>query len=245
VEVGLLEDEARAINAPFIKLVTTRMPYVHAKWAMSLDGKIATASGDSKWITGEAARSVAHELRGRMDAIVVGVNTAIIDDPLLTARPPGPRSAARIVIDSRGRLPVRSQLVQSAAQVPVVIAASARAAAADLELLRQHGCECLVLPHDERGVSVISLLQQLGSRQMTNILVEGGSRVLGSFHDARAIDELHVFVAAKTLGGAGMTSIAGTGVAQLAAAPQYELSEVRQLGNDCLIHARKLKDLSR
>jgi diaminohydroxyphosphoribosylaminopyrimidine deaminase/5-amino-6-(5-phosphoribosylamino)uracil reductase len=240
VDVGLLEDEARELNAPFIKLVTTGLPYIHAKWAMTLDGKIATTAGDSKWITGEAARAVAHELRGRMDAIVVGVNTAIIDDPLLTARPPGPRIATRIVIDSRGRLPVSSQLVRTAGQAPVVIATSALAPVANLESLREYGCECLVLPHDERGVAALALLQQLGKRNMTNLLIEGGSRVLGSFHDARAIDELHVFIAAKTLAG-GLTPVSGTSVAQIVGAPKYDLTQVRQLGNDCLIQLKKLK----
>src|SRR6266566_3686691 len=105
VEVGLGEAEARRLNAPYLKLLTTGRPYVHAKWAMTLDGKIATRTGDSKWISGEMSRRHTHELRGRMDAIIVGIGTVLADNPILTVRPPGPRVPIRIVLDSRGRLP--------------------------------------------------------------------------------------------------------------------------------------------
>src|SRR5437899_3135810 len=105
VEMGLCEEEARRLNAPYLKLLSRGRPYVHAKWAMSLDGKIATRTGDSKWISNEASRRRVHEPRGRMDAIIAGIGTVLADDPLLTARPPGPRTPARIILDSRGRLP--------------------------------------------------------------------------------------------------------------------------------------------
>ncbi len=114
VEVGLLAQEAAHLAAPFLKLVTAARPWVHAKWAMSLDGKIATHSGDSRWISNDASRAIVHRLRGRMDAIVVGAGTALCDDPLLAARPPGPRVATRIVVDSQARLPITSQLVLTA-----------------------------------------------------------------------------------------------------------------------------------
>src|SRR5207253_9689326 len=108
VEVGLCEAEARRMNAPYLKLLGKGRPYVHAKWAMTLDGKIATRSGDSKWISNAASRRRVHELRGRVDAVVVGAGTALADDPRLTARPPGPRVATRVVLDSTGRLPPES-----------------------------------------------------------------------------------------------------------------------------------------
>src|SRR5690606_12011706 len=106
VQCGLLQDEAERLIAPFTKLVTTGRPYVHAKWAMTLDGRIATRFGDSKWITSEESRGLVHRLRGRMDAIVVGIGTVLADDPLLTARPPGPRLATRIILDRHARLPL-------------------------------------------------------------------------------------------------------------------------------------------
>src|SRR5438876_10929485 len=104
VEMGLGEAEARRINAPYLKLLATGRPYVHAKWAMTLDGKIATRTGDSKWISNEASRRIVHTLRGRMDAIIVGIGTVLADDPLLTARPAGQRTAVRVVLDSQGRM---------------------------------------------------------------------------------------------------------------------------------------------
>src|SRR5262245_9206127 len=116
VEVGDCEPEARRLNAPYLKLLATGRPYVHAKWAMSLDGRIATRTGDSKWISSDASRARVHELRGRMDAIVVGIGTVLADDPLLTARPPGQRTLTRIVLDSHGRTPRTAQLVRTARQ---------------------------------------------------------------------------------------------------------------------------------
>ena len=138
-EIGLLEQPAAFLIAPFRKLVTTGRPWVHAKWAMTLDGKIATHSGDSRWISNETSRAVVHQLRGRMDAIVVGAGTAQKDDPLLTARPPGPRTATRIVVDSQARLPLTSQLVRSVSEAPLLIAASTDAPAENVRQLQEHG----------------------------------------------------------------------------------------------------------
>lgn len=240
VEVGLLEQEARQLNAPYLKLLATGMPYVHAKWAMTLDGKIATASGDSKWISGEASRRVAHELRGRMDAIIVGVGTVLADDPLLTARPPGPRTALRVVLDSHGRLPLNSHLARTARDLPVLVATSSQAPAKVLDELRALKCECVIFPHIERGVSVEALLGELGRRRLTNALVEGGSQVLGSFHDAGLIDEVHAFVAPKTIGSAAApTPMTGLGRSRIVDASQFEILEVRQIAEDCLIRVRR------
>src|SRR5262249_2887878 len=118
VEVGQCEAESRRLNAPYLKLLSTGRPYVHAKWAMTLDGKIASRTGHSQWISGPGSRQRVHQLRGRMDAIVVGIGTALADDPLLTARPPGPRTAIRVVLDSQARLAVTSKLVETAASIP-------------------------------------------------------------------------------------------------------------------------------
>src|SRR3954451_1208374 len=127
VEIGVGEAEARRLNAPYLKLLRTGRPYVHLKWAMTLDGKICTRTGDSKWISNEASRRRVHELRGRVDAILVGVGTALADDPQLTARPRGPRTATRIVLDSRGRLPPTSLLAATARIVPTLVATTAAA----------------------------------------------------------------------------------------------------------------------
>src|SRR5262249_29909909 len=158
----------------------------------TLDGKIATRTGDSKWISSEASLQRVHMLRGRMDGIVVGIATVLADDPHLIARPPGPRIAKRIVLDSRGRLPPSSRLVETAGDVPTLIVTCCSSDAA-LGPLDTAGCEILRLPASAR-IDIPIFLDELGRRRMTNVLVEGGAAVLGSLLDADAIDEFHVFI---------------------------------------------------
>ena len=238
VEIGLCEAEARRQNAPYLKLLATGKPYVHLKWAMTLDGKIATRTGDSKWISGEESRRVVHELRGRMDAIIVGIGTVLADDPRLTARPPGPRTATRVVLDSHGRLPPDCELARTAREVPTLIAVG-EGLAESAERLRGLGCEVLPLPATEGRSSVEALLAELGRRRMTNVLVEGGAGVLGSFLDARAADEVHVFIAPKLAGGAAAkTAVAGLGVERIADALPLAEWAVEQVGGDVLVCGR-------
>ncbi|HXG10124.1 MAG TPA: bifunctional diaminohydroxyphosphoribosylaminopyrimidine deaminase/5-amino-6-(5-phosphoribosylamino)uracil reductase RibD [Gemmataceae bacterium] len=237
VEFGPGEAEARRLNAPYLKLLATGQPYVHAKWAMTLDGKIATRTGDSKWISSEAARRRVHELRGRMDAIIVGIGTVLADDPLLTARPPGPRTPVRIVLDSRGRLPADSQLARTARQTPTLVVTAEGASASHVEALQALGCEVIGLPVLDERPAVAAVLGELGRRRMTNVLVEGGSAVLGSFLDAGAIDEVHVFIAPRLAGGAGArTPIGGRGVDRIADALALGGWHVEQLAGDVLLH---------
>jgi diaminohydroxyphosphoribosylaminopyrimidine deaminase/5-amino-6-(5-phosphoribosylamino)uracil reductase len=236
VELGVCEREARRLNAPYLKLLGGR-PYVHAKWAMTLDGKIATRTGDSKWISGPAARRRVHELRGRMDAIVIGIGTALADNPLLTARPPGPRTPCRIVLDSHARLPVGSYLASTAKETPTLIAAAAPLAAERAQPLQAAGCELLPLPARDNRPDIAALLDELGRRRWTNILVEGGSAVLGSFLDAGAIDEAHVFIAPRLLGGtAAKSPITGHGAAAIADALALTEWTVETIENDVLVH---------
>ena len=241
VEVGLLESEARRLNAPYLKLVSVGRPWMIAKWAMTLDGKIATRTGMSRWISGPESRRLVHALRGRVDAIMVGRETAIRDDPLLTARPPGPRTALRVVLDTRASLSNQSALVQTARETPVLVAAGSASSAADRLRLGTAGCEVWVCPGDTAAARLDALVAELGRRRLTNVLVEGGGRLLGSLLDARQVDEVHVFVAPKLLGGAAApTAVAGGGIAALAEALPLETPEVRQLGGDTYLHARVL-----
>jgi diaminohydroxyphosphoribosylaminopyrimidine deaminase/5-amino-6-(5-phosphoribosylamino)uracil reductase len=238
VEFGLCEAEARRLNAPYLKLLATGQPYVHAKWAMTLDGKIATRSGDSKWISNEASRRRVHELRGRMDAILVGIGTALADDPQLTARPAGPRAAVRIVLDSHLRLPTSSFLAQTARQTPTLLATTADASTDRAAGLEGRGCEILRLPSANGRPSITALLAELGRRRFTNLLVEGGSAVLGGFLDAGAIDEAHVFVAPRLAGGAdARTPIGGRGVEKIADALTFPEWRVETIDGDVLLHA--------
>ncbi|MDA0833883.1 MAG: bifunctional diaminohydroxyphosphoribosylaminopyrimidine deaminase/5-amino-6-(5-phosphoribosylamino)uracil reductase RibD [Planctomycetota bacterium] len=244
VETGLLERAARKLTAPFAKGVMLGQPYVHAKWAMSLDGKIATSTGHSQWISNETSRAKVHELRGRMDAIMVGIGTVLADDPLLTARPPGPRTAVRIVVDSHARLPLTSQLVQSAATVPVIVACTPAAPAEQVELLRSAGIE--VISDSTRGetdhsrVSLKWLIDELGRRQTTNLLIEGGGELLGAAFDAQLIDECHVFIAPKIIGGAdAKTPIGGAGMLSVPDA-SFEPLAVEHLADDIYIHTQSI-----
>jgi diaminohydroxyphosphoribosylaminopyrimidine deaminase/5-amino-6-(5-phosphoribosylamino)uracil reductase len=239
VDVGLLEAEARWLNAAYLKRLETGKPWVIAKWAMTLDGKLATASGDSQWISGEASRRIVHEVRGRMDAIMVGRGTAEADDPLLTARPPGPRIATRIVFSSSASLSSDSQLVRTAADVPVMVVVSDRAAGSDCKRLAEGGCEVFVATGETPAARSDALLRELGNRGMTNVLVEGGGRLLGSLFDEQEIDEVHVFVAPKIVGGADATSpVGGRGIQSMAAALQLADQHVSIVGPDLYIRGR-------
>ncbi len=239
VEIGLLENEARALNAPYLKLVETGRPWVIAKWAMTLDGKIATHSGSSRWISGEPSREIVHQLRGRVDAILVGKETARRDDPLLTARPPGPRTALRVVVDTRGSLASGSQLVGTARETPVLVAVGQEATDADRQRLTEAGCEVFVCKGDTHATRLEALLEELGRRRLTNVLVEGGGRLLGSLLDAGQIDEVHAFIAPKLIGGAKAPSpIAGEGLQEVAEALSLDSLEVRSVGGDVYLRGR-------
>lgn len=239
VAVGLLEDEARALNAPYLKLLSTGRPWVIAKWAMTLDGKLATPSGDSRWISGEASRAIVHLLRGRVDAILVGRATAEADDPLLTARPKGARSATRIVLDSHARLSSTSQLARTARETPTLIAVSTAATDPAVARLRSTGCEVFVMQGTARAEQLDSLLEELGRRRMTNILVEGGAELLGSLFDRQAIDEVHVFIAPKLIGGKhALPAIAGAGLECMADALQVAEPLVTTVADDVYIRGR-------
>lgn len=241
VEIGLLESDARRLNAPYLKLVSTGRPWVIAKWAMTLDGKIATHTGDSQWISGEASRAIVHELRGRMDAILVGRGTAERDDPLLTARPAGPRTATRIVVDSAASLSPQSQLLRTVKEAPVLVATTNDAPADNIAKLQAAGCDIVKCNRDPatNAVAIDELLSELGRRRITNVLVEGGSQLLGSLFDARAIDEVHVFIALKLIGGrAAPSPIGGQGVEKIAEALQFIDLETRHVGDDVYLHGR-------
>jgi diaminohydroxyphosphoribosylaminopyrimidine deaminase/5-amino-6-(5-phosphoribosylamino)uracil reductase len=228
VTVGIHKAEAKRLNAPYLKLLRTGKPWVHLKWAMSLDGKIATRTGDSKWISGEESRRRVHELRGRMDAIVVGRGTVEKDDPLLTARPPGPRIATRVVLASH--LPNSCQLRSTLREAPILIVTAKGNEDRFAEWVRDgaeiFGCD-----------SIEELLLELGRRRVTNVLVEGGANVLGSFLDARGADEFHIFVAPKIIGSdTGLSPVGGTGAATIADSLHLADFGATQSGDDIYFH---------
>jgi diaminohydroxyphosphoribosylaminopyrimidine deaminase/5-amino-6-(5-phosphoribosylamino)uracil reductase len=238
VEVGLLGDQAQRLIAPFTRLMSQGLPWVHAKWAMTLDGKIATASGSSQWISGERSRAVVHQLRGRMDAIITGIGTVLADDPLLTARPPGPRTPLRIVLDSTCRLPLESQLVKTATTVPVMIVTTEAASSDKMDRLREAGVEVLPVAADaKQRPNLLELLRELGRRRMTNVLVEAGGHVIGSILDQRLINEVHAFIAPKLIGGQNALSpVGGIGIDLMSQAITLRDTEVQTLDGDIYVH---------
>ena len=240
VEHGTLEDDARDLNAPYLKRLLEGRPYIIAKWAMTLDGKIAARTGNSAWISGPRSRALAHEVRGRMDAILVGIGTAIADNPRLTARPGGPRTATRIVLDASARLPVDGLLAFTAREVPVLVATTDAAPADRVTRLVGMGCEVLRLrAHPDGRVALEPLLDELGRRGMTNLLVEGGGRILGSFFDAGAVDEVDVFLAPIIEGGShDLTPVRGLGVGSIADALRLGPLTVERIDDDLRVRAR-------
>ena len=237
VELSELNVAARRLIAPFTKLVTTGQPWVIAKWAMTLDGKIATHAGKSQWISSEASRALVHKIRGQVDAILVGRQTVERDDPLLTARPPGPRTATRIVLDSEASLSLESQLVRSIDQASLIIVAKTTAAVARIKRLQDRGIEVFQIPPVPWQEQLKMLLSELGSRGMTNLLVEGGSLVLGAFADIQAIDEVHTFIAPKFVGGKdALSPMAGAGLADMATALKLVDVEINELAGDVHVH---------
>lgn len=254
VAVGLLEAEAKRLTAPFAKRLVTGLPWVIAKWAMSWDGKIATGSGDSKWISNEASRACVHQLRGRMDAILVGAETARRDDPLLTARPAGPRVATRVVLDSIASLRTDSQLMRTANDAPLLILAGPDAPTENVARLRAAGAEVCLLDADGkeavpvatakdlkriRPVDPRMALAELSRRGMTNVLIEGGAAILGAFNDLDLIDEVQAFIGSKLIGGqAAPGPIGGTGCEPLAMARTLEGLHVELLDGDVRLSGR-------
>jgi diaminohydroxyphosphoribosylaminopyrimidine deaminase / 5-amino-6-(5-phosphoribosylamino)uracil reductase len=238
VDVGCEADAARELNVPYWKRLATGRPYVTAKWAMTLDGKTAVASGDSRWISSEGSRRLVHELRGLMDAIIVGIGTVEADDPRLTVRPPGPRRPIRIVLDSSARLASASNLVRTAAEVPVVVAVTDRAPVDRRDRLASAGCEILALPGNN-PVPVGMLLEELGRRRMTNVLVEGGGRVLGSFLDESHVDAVEIFVAPILEGGDHpRTPVRGAGRALMNESIRLRELRLDRIGDDAHIRGR-------
>ena len=244
VQVVLGSDElgerARLLNQPFRKHARTGRPWVMFKSAMTLDGKVATASGDSKWISGEPARALAHQWRAEVDAVVVGIGTALADDPQLTARFDGvDRQPRRVVFDSLGRLPLDSRLVRAAREVPLTVVVSRAAPRAEVSALQAHGAEVIVAPGENEQARVVSALEQLGAEDVTSIMLEGGPKLVGAFLDAGEVDEARLFLAPVILGGrTARSAIEGEGVEQMADALRALSLHCEKVADDLLVSAR-------
>jgi diaminohydroxyphosphoribosylaminopyrimidine deaminase / 5-amino-6-(5-phosphoribosylamino)uracil reductase len=237
---GEVSRDARLLNQPFRKHARTGRPLVVFKSAMSLDGKVATQTGDSKWISNERSRQLVHRWRGEFDAVCVGIGTALADDPLLTARAEGvTRQPTRVVFDSESRLPLDSNLVKTAPEVPLVVVTSRAADRSHAEALRAAGAEVVPAAGGTERERVLDGLNKLGGLGITSLLLEGGPRLAGSFLDAREIDEVRLFVAPIVLGGRGAPApFEGEGTVAIADAQQAASLDVEMVDEDVLIKAR-------
>jgi diaminohydroxyphosphoribosylaminopyrimidine deaminase/5-amino-6-(5-phosphoribosylamino)uracil reductase len=237
---GELADRARLLNQPFRKRARTGRPWVLFKSAMTLDGKVATRGGDSKWISGEASRFRAHHWRAECDAVAVGIGTALADDPLLTARVESvKRQPRRVVFDSLGRLPLSGKLVRDAREIPLTIVVSRAAPRAATDALETHGAEVIVAPGENEPARVCSALDQLGAAGVGSILLEGGPHLAGAFLDAGEVDEIRLFLAPLVLGGrTARDPIEGEGVESIADAVRALTLTCESVGDDLLVSAR-------
>jgi diaminohydroxyphosphoribosylaminopyrimidine deaminase/5-amino-6-(5-phosphoribosylamino)uracil reductase len=240
---GELADRARLLNQPFRKHARTGRPWVLFKSAMTLDGKVATRGGDSKWISGEESRRLAHHWRAECDAVVVGIGTALADDPLLTVRLEPPthagRQPRRIVFDSLARLPLGSKLVRDARRVPLTVVVSRAARRGATDALASHGVDVVIAPGENEPARVRSALDGLGSAGITSILLEGGPHLAGAFLDASEIDEMRLFLAPLVLGGrTARDPLEGEGVDAIADAMRALTVDCQRVGEDLLVSAR-------
>ena len=237
VHTGEGRNEAQELAAPHAKFITTGRPLVTAKFALSLDGKVATRTGDSKWITSEKSRRYVHELRARSDAILAGIGTVLADDPQLTARRPDgsplPRQPLRVIVDSSGRLPLNSTLLRQPGSTLVAVAGESPTGR---ERLASAGADVFSATGVDGRVDLTELLDELGRRGAISVFVEGGGTLLGSLLDAGLVDRVVGFVAPMIIGGAAAPSpVGGTGVELMAQALRLVDVRVETFGDDVAI----------
>lgn len=236
VEIGDGQEAVLQSLRPYMKHRQTGLPYVIAKFAASLDGRIAANGGDSKWITGEPARERVHAARAHVDAILAGSGTVLADDPALTARPGGAESdqqPVRVVLDSRGRIPPASQVLHRPGRS--IVATAHESSPEWKEAIRATGATVLECEHDDTGIRLEQLLRTLGQRGVMTAWVEGGSSLLGSLFDTERVDEVWAFLAPRIIGGEGRPAVGGYGIDRIAQAHQLRDVVAEQVGEDILV----------
>ena len=243
--LGVLGGVAEELNAPYLKRLRTGRPWVIAKWAMTMDGKIATSGGQSQWITGHQARNEVHKLRSRVDGVAVGMGTVLADDPMLTARVQGPdrlhqRVAARIVF-CQHRLPaLHSKLMRSVGEIPLTLVIGPEVPSAQVAALKAAGASLVSVSSCDSTEMVREALSLLGQQSMTNLMLEGGSELLASFLSADQIDECHVYLGAKLFGGqTAKGPIGGVGIDQITEALSFHLASIEPFGDDIRVVYRR------
>ncbi|OGO30306.1 MAG: riboflavin biosynthesis protein RibD [Chloroflexi bacterium RBG_16_56_11] len=233
--VGVREAECRALNEAYIKHRSTGVPFVTVKWAQSLDGRIATAAGDSRWISSEESRKLAHKLRAQHDAILAGIGNVLKDDPELTTRLVRGRNPLRVILDSRLRIPLAAKVLAGQEKARTLVATTPAADREKLAALHGMGIEVLTVPADGHGrVDLPALLRALGERDITSVLVEGGGEVITSFLRAGLADRLVVFIAPKILG-SGTQAVGDLNITEVAKALKLTFTRVYRIGEDMVV----------
>lgn len=243
VEYGFLQDELRKQNEVFFKWIEHKKPFVVLKAAMTLDGKIATATGQSKWITNETSRAYGYKLRDIYDGIMVGINTVIEDNPMLTARVDGGKNPIRIVVDSSLKIDINANVVQDKS-AKTIVATTDKANKDKILKLQAQNVDVIVVDKDENDkVDIEKLLDILGQQNICSILVEGGATLSGSFVAKKLVDKVYFFIAPKIIGGKeAKTPVAGTGILNLQEALALKDIQIEKLEEDVLIIGRVDKD---
>ena len=233
VRSGVLEAECRALNEAFVKYITLGMPLVLLKIAASLDGKIATATGSSRWVTGREARRRVHDLRNRVDAVLVGIGTVIADDPQLTCRIPGGRNPVRIILDQRLRISLKARVLNEPGKTIVV--AGARVRQNKLKAVEKLGAEVWRMPSSRQGISLAAVLQKIAAQGILSVMIEGGSVTAGHALAEKVVDKIAFFYAPKIVGGDGLSVVSPLGVKNMKQSIPIENIEVERIGNDILV----------
>ena len=231
VTEDFLKDECDALNPIFFHYISTRTPYVALKYAMTADGKTASKTGKSKWITGEKSRLFVHQLRNRYSCILAGIGTVLADNPLLTSRIPGGRNPVRIICDSKLRIPLDCNIVQTAKEIPTIIACCQENE--KKSALEKSGCEVLCFP-GKNGVNLKKLTETLGERSLDSVLIEGGSEIHYSALEAGIVQHIYAFTAPKIFGGKAKTPVEGEGIELPENCFQLELERIEKIGDDIL-----------
>ena len=236
VKLGVLEKEANKIYRPYAKFITEKLPFVTVKIAESLDGKIATSKGESKWISNELSRIYVHKLRSRVDAVMVGINTVLKDNPLLLARIRPKEATKRVVVDSKLKLPLNSQLIRTARIAPLIIATTNKSSKKKRNMLTKKGALVIVIRSKNSKIDLQNLFQALATMDIMHVLVEGGGELIGSLFDEGLVDRMLFFISPKIIGGeTAVTSIRGRGVQRINDAIRLKNMEIKRFKEDILV----------
>lgn len=241
VETGILEEECLKLNEVFYHYITTKTPFVVMKYAMTLDGKIACATGDSKWVTGEIARAQVHRMRGRYRGIMVGIGTVLADDPMLNCRVEGGVDPVRIICDSNLHIPLESQIVKTASEIETIVACSHESLEAEkkqekIRKLKEAGIQ-LIGTEGAHGVNLVELMKKLGEQNIDSILLEGGGTLNASALEDGIVNKVYAYIAGKLIGGMDARSpVEGMGIDRMADAITLKDMEIERLGDDfCIV----------